>query len=71
MAELRKEDFLAIASHELKTPLTTIKGYLQMAKKSVDGKTNDELLGYLNKMDKSIHRLSGVVTELLNLSSID
>ncbi|WP_255563253.1 PAS domain S-box protein [Mucilaginibacter sp. 21P] len=68
--EQRKDDFLSIASHELKTPLTTVKGYVQVMDKLV-AKTGDEKLH--NAIDKTsvyIDRLNNLITELLDVSRI-
>ncbi len=47
--EDKKDEFLSIASHELKTPLTTVKAYTQMSL-AIASKTNQkELVKYLEK----------------------
>ncbi|NJW53051.1 PAS domain S-box protein [Salinimicrobium oceani] len=64
----KKDEFIALASHELKTPLTTIKGYLQvLAKKSQDDLSELFLKKSLNQVDK----LNTLVEDLLNMSRIE
>lgn len=64
----KKDEFIALASHELKTPLTTIKGYLQvMAKKEQDKLSELFLTKSLNQVDK----LNTLVEDLLNMSRIE
>ncbi|RZK66374.1 MAG: PAS domain-containing protein [Pedobacter sp.] len=68
--ERRKDDFLSIASHELKTPLTTIKGYVQAMERLVNGNTDEKLKTYLTKTSKYLDRLNSLIAELLDVSRI-
>jgi PAS domain S-box-containing protein len=68
--EQRKDDFLSIASHELKTPLTAIKGYIQVAEKLLSKDTNPKLSVVLGKTQRSIDRLNGLISELLDVTRI-
>ncbi len=73
--EQRKLDFIKIASHELKTPLTSIKGYTQLLLKVLE-KQNDikianlPLKPSLLRIDSQIVRLSKLINELLDVSRI-
>lgn len=67
--EKQKENFLGVASHELKTPLTTIKAYAQILKKKL-AKNDKELIGYADKMNIQINRLSFLITQLLEVSRL-
>lgn len=78
--ESRKDEFISIASHELKTPLTSIKGYNQMLLRKVEeGAVRDFLLrseGQLNRLEKLIRDLLDVSKinagkMLLNIESFD
>ena len=67
--EKRKDDFLSIASHELKTPLTAIKGYIQLIKRFMPTdqmKLND----IVQKAGQQIERLDKLIVELLDVSKI-
>jgi PAS domain S-box-containing protein len=68
--ERRKDDFLSIASHELKTPLTTIKGYVQVLKKLMPENASDKFRSVLEKTDTYIERLNNLIGELLDVSRI-
>ena len=68
--EQRKDDFLSIASHELKTPLTTIKGYLQIISKKLENDSNQPLKELVDKADVSTNRLHQLINELLDVSRI-
>ena len=66
-----KDEFLSIASHELRTPVTSIKGYTQLAKTLVrenDLATSEE---YLEIALDQIDRMSRLILELLDVSRIE
>ncbi len=69
-AELqRKDDFLSMASHELKTPITTLKAFLQMVG---SGEGPEVLVSkvHLRKMVDQVDRLTRLVSDLLEVSKI-
>jgi PAS domain S-box-containing protein len=68
--ERRKDDFLSIASHELKTPLTTIKGLVQMMQKMVPPDFSGKFKDLLTKTSTYIDRLNNLIAELLDVSRI-
>jgi len=61
----KKDEFIGFASHELKTPLTTLGGYIQLAKQMTELPP-----GFLDKIDKQVKRLNLIVNDLLDLSKI-
>lgn len=64
----KKDEFIALASHELKTPLTTIKGYLQL----LDKRENDSMSElFLRKSLYQVNKLNSLVEDLLNMSRIE
>lgn len=68
LLEQRKDDFLSMASHELKTPLTTMKIYAQLLQKQLQTyKIQDR---YTIKMEDQINRLIKLVANLLDTSKI-
>ena len=68
--ERRKDDFLSIASHELKTPLTTVKGYVQMMARLMPEHSSDKFKSIVGKTELYIDRLSNLIAELLDVSRI-
>lgn len=66
----RKDDFLSIASHELKTPLTTIKGLVQLLQRMPPEQSSDRYLATLDKVAVYVDRLNNLITELLDTSKI-
>lgn len=67
--EEKKDEFISIASHELKTPLTTAKAYLQMLELALDT-TNNEAILYTKKAGQAVNRLNDLIGELLDVSKI-
>ncbi|RZL17142.1 MAG: hypothetical protein EOO89_09375, partial [Pedobacter sp.] len=67
----QKDDFISIASHELKTPLTSLKASLQLLQRQKD-RGNFELLPRLiDQAGKSMEKISGLVEDLLNVSRLN
>jgi len=66
-----KSDFISIASHQLRTPLTAIKGYLSMIKDGDFGPVAIKLRDPIDKVFQSADRLINLVEDLLNISRIE
>lgn len=67
----RNKEFLNIASHELKTPLTSIKAYSQLALRGLGKHPFEQTGKYLNKIDETANKLTKLVTDLLDISKIN
>jgi len=65
-----RAEFVANVSHELKTPLTAIKGFVETLKNSAKGDPA-ALARFLDIIDKQTQRLENLVNDLLILSSIE
>jgi PAS domain S-box-containing protein len=70
-AQQQKDEFIAIASHELKTPVTSIKAFTQLVQRKLERGGNAELAGHLAKMDGQVDKLNMLISELLDVSKID
>jgi signal transduction histidine kinase len=75
-AELEKADrlraqFLSHVSHELKTPLTSIKGFLQNLLDGLTGPLNEKQQQYVSRMLDNADRLIRMITDLLDRTSIE
>jgi hypothetical protein len=66
----QKDEFLSIASHELKTPVTTLKGYTQMM--MLDRNQHDlAKANMLAKMDEQTNKLTKLIGDLLDTSKLE
>ncbi len=66
-----KDEFISIASHQLRTPLTAIRLFNEMLKNGDVGKLNPEQQDYTNKVDLSVTRMIRLVGDILNVSRVD
>lgn len=70
--EEKKDEFISIASHELKTPLTSIKGYIQLLERLIqDGCEKKTMHTYIDRTHKQVEKLNLLVTDLLDISKIE
>ncbi|HEV2580474.1 MAG TPA: MASE1 domain-containing protein [Ktedonobacteraceae bacterium] len=68
--ERRKDDFISMASHELKTPLTSLLGYTELLHRKAAEPGSQEAQRYLAKMTAQIEKLSRLIADLLDISKI-
>lgn len=69
--EKKKDEFLSIASHELKTPLTSIKAYAQLLERTINTAEDVTAVKYINRVQSQVSKLSGLITDLLDISKIE
>lgn len=68
--EKLKDEFIITASHELKTPVTSLKAFTQFLEKLIDKNQNKEYKHYIAKIDKQSDKLIKLTNDLLDLSKI-
>jgi len=66
-----KSEFISIASHQLRTPLTAVKGYISMILEGTYGQLTEKQAEPLDNVYQSNERLIRLVNDLLNLSRLD
>lgn len=66
-----KDDFVSIASHELRTPMTAIRSYAWMALNRSDVQLSEKMKKYLQRTLVSTERLINLVNDMLNVSRIE
>lgn len=69
--DLRKNDFIAIVSHELKSPLTSILGYLQLLTKQALKADNTFAIGALEKTINQVKKMHTLINGFLNVSRLE
>ncbi|MBE3558563.1 MAG: hybrid sensor histidine kinase/response regulator [Ktedonobacteraceae bacterium] len=69
-ANAAKDEFLSVASHELKTPLSSLKAMTQLLRRQFE-RSNSPYLTNLMNMERSIRRMEMLVNDLLNTSLIE
>ncbi len=67
----QKDDFIGIASHELKTPVTSIKAYTQVLEKMLLKKGETKEAAMITRMDGQINRLTSLISDLLDVTKIN
>ena len=70
MIEQQKDEFVSVISHELKTPITSISGFTQILIQKTTSKNDQESLKYLERIEFYTHRLTSLITGLLNSENL-
>ena len=70
-SDLLKEEFTSMVTHELKTPLTPIKGYCEMLKDESFGTLTKDQIYYVEKINSSANTLERLIGDVLDVQQID
>lgn len=70
LIEQRKDDFLSVASHELKTPLTAVKASIQLLNRIKERPYSDIHVKLIEQSNKGIDKMSVLIDDLLNMSKM-
>jgi signal transduction histidine kinase len=70
--ERQKDDFLSAAAHDLRTPLTSMKGRVQLLRRRAERDTveTDHLISELDRIDMGLRRMTALISELLDVANI-
>lgn len=68
--EKNKDEFIRIAAHELKTPITTLKGFTQLLQQHLKRKKERKLELFVSRMDTQIDNLTRLVSDFFDVSKI-
>lgn len=69
--EIRKNGFISMVSHELKTPLTSLKGYIQFLGQQARKKQDDQTFSILNRADMQINKMATMIKGFLDVSRLE
>jgi two-component system sensor histidine kinase VicK len=69
--EVRKNDFIAMASHELKTPLTSLKAYIQLLAQRLANSQDDFVTGTLSKAGHQVNKMADLIHGFIDLSKLE
>jgi len=65
--EKRRDEFISMASHELKTPVTSLVGYTQLLRNRFKKRGDEDSVSMLTRMDGQLHRLTKLINDLLDV----
>lgn len=66
-----KTTFVSAVTHDLRTPLSSIKGYAEFLSDGIGGSLTTDQLGFVRQIEKGVHRLEHLVSDLLDLARLE
>jgi PAS domain S-box-containing protein len=69
--EIRKNDFIGMVSHELKTPLTSMKGYVQLMQMRLKNHQDELIVAALDKANYQVTKMTTMINGFLNISRLE
>jgi signal transduction histidine kinase len=70
-ANQAKTKFVSVVTHELRIPMTSIKGYTDLLRQGAVGPVNEQQLNFLNVIRNNVERMSALVSDLSDISRIE
>lgn len=70
-ANLAKSEFVSLVAHELRTPMTAIRGYADMLAKEIVGPLNEQQRNFLQTIRSNVDRMRVLVSDLQDISRIE
>lgn len=67
----KKDEFISVASHELKTPVTSLKGFTQILQMTFEKENNAMANNLLPKMNNQIDKLTNLINDLLDVTKVN
>ncbi len=70
-AEQARQEFVSLVTHELRVPMTSIKGYTDLLLKGIMGPVSDAQAQFLNTIRANVERMSKMVADLADINKIE
>ncbi len=70
-ANIAKSDFVSIATHELRLPMTSIKGYTDLMRAGIAGPVNDQQKEFLTTIRNGVDRMNTLISNLSDISKLE
>lgn len=70
-AQQERNEFISVVTHELRLPMTSIKGYTDLLCQGVVGHVNEQQLSFLDTIRRNVDRMAALLTDLSDISRID
>lgn len=70
-ARQEKDKFVSVVTHELRLPLTAIKGYTDLLRQGAVGPINEQQLSFLDTIRNNVDRMSALLSDLADISQIE
>lgn len=70
-SDVERNEFISIISHEIKNPLTSIKGYAELIKRLAEKNREKKFSDYATRIDKQIKHIMLMINEMLDLTKIE
>lgn len=67
----KKDEFISIASHELKTPITIVKAYTQILQQEFERNSDAKHTGMVSNLNRQVDKLHTLVVALLDITKLD
>lgn len=71
MAQQAKNKFVSVVTHELRLPLTSIKGYTDLLRQEIVGPINEQQAEFLDTVRKNVERMSALISDLSDISHLE
>jgi len=70
-SEQARQEFVSLVTHELRVPMTSIKGYTDLLLKGITGSVNETQTNFLNVIRSNVERMSRMVSDLSDINKIE
>lgn len=69
--DIAKSEFVALATHQLRTPISAIRWNVELLEKSIRDILNEKQARYLGKIDDNVQRMVALINDFLNVSKLE